>query len=283
MLIYNTYGLFSNLCPDFLVIMPFFGAQISKQIYCKMIVILSPSKTMVSNANCNTTHYTEPVFLSESQKLVDQLQKLSCDEIGRLMKINSRLARINQQRFQLWHSGSLPKIQACCAYKGEVYNGLEAYNMDEPTLLYMQNHLYILSGLYGMLKPLDKVMPYRLEMDTRLKSGSLYEFWGNKMSELLSKLLQETNSSLVNLASMEYFKSIKPKMLNQRIITPEFKEYKSGKHVVVTVYAKKARGMMTRFIMENQLDNPDDLKAFDYDGYYYNPHLSSENSPVFTR
>jgi uncharacterized protein len=248
-----------------------------------MMIILSPAKTMDCQSVCNTMYNTEPLFAAQAQLLIRELQEHSTDDIAGLMKVNQNLALLNYERYQLWNTGTLPEIQACCAYKGEVYNGLKATEMNESTLLYMQNHLRILSGLYGILKPLDMVKPYRLEMGITLKSGSLYAFWGNKIRDSLQQELRKSKMPLINLASLEYFKSVKPKDHNFPIITPEFKEYKNGKHVVVTVYAKKARGLMTRFIMENRIENPDDLKAFDYDGYYYNPHVSTPEFPVFTR
>ena len=248
-----------------------------------MITILSPAKTIAENLNCKSAITTEPFFLSDSKMLVKHLQTYSVEELQQTMDISLKLAVLNFERFQLWDQAKSKKQHAICSFKGEAFNGLEAWNMSEDTLNFAQKQLNILSGLYGVLRPLDQIKPYRLEMGSKLRMGTLYNFWNNKITNRLNHLIKDNDGYLINLASNEYFKSIKHKQIKAQITTPEFKEFKNGSYRTITVYAKKARGMMARFIMENKINNPEDLKAFSEAGYCYNNHLSKSGSPVFTR
>jgi len=205
------------------------------------------------------------------------------------MSISSKLADLNYTRFQLWHFPfeKTEGRQAIFAFNGEVYNGLDAYSLSEKEIEYAQDKLSILSGLYGILRPLDLILPYRLEMGTKIqlnKYNNLYEFWGNKIAQELYMDIEKNNhKALINLASSEYFKSVQKKSIKVPIITPEFKDLKDGQYKMISIYAKKARGLMTRFIIQNELEDPNDLKAFNLEGYYFNNQLSTELKPVFTR
>jgi uncharacterized protein len=254
-----------------------------------MLVIISPSKTLDFNTKRNILATTNIRFVNETIELVEVLKQKSAAELSQLMGISSKLAQLNAERYYNWswpfvNTTSAPAI---FAFKGEVYSGLDIESMDVNSLDYCSNHLRIISGFYGLLRPLDIIMPYRLEMGTKLNNsygGNLYSFWGNKITELLNADLMVSKSKyLVNLASMEYYKAINSQKINAEIITPIFKEYKNGEYKVVSIYAKKARGLMARFIMENKIDNPEHLKAFDIEGYYFNNELSKFNEFVFTR
>ena len=254
-----------------------------------MIVILSPSKTMGSLIPKHHQKLTVPECLEFSEAIVAILKKKSPTQLSKLMKINPQLAQLTFERFQQWQQpfheeNSTP---AAFSYIGEAFRGLDAYSMTDTDLSFAQDHLRIISGLYGVLRPLDLVMPYRLEMALQLapgKSKSLYEYWRRTISDSLGKALVHQNDDiLINLASLEYSKSIDANALKARIITPVFKEYKNNKPVTVTIYAKKARGLMARFIIQNQLKLPDELKLFDQEGYYYTHPLSTETEMVFTR
>lgn len=205
------------------------------------------------------------------------------------MDISAALANQNYERYQLWQQPFLPgkAKQAVLAFNGEVYAGLNAPALSEEKLMLAQKKMRILSGLYGVLKPLDLILPYRLEMGTKLgvgKSKDLYTFWGNKITTLVQKAVEDSGSNiLVNLASAEYFKSIDVNKLKAEIITPVFKDMKNGKYKFLTFFAKKARGLMTRFILDNNIESPDEMLAFDIEGYHYNPRLSEPSKPVFTR
>lgn len=254
-----------------------------------MITIISPAKTLDYKSDVQTKQFSQPIFLEHSEKLVCELRKLKPKDIASLMKVNDDIATLNFERFASW---GIPfnldnAKQALLAFKGQVFVGLDAKTLSEEELLFAQNHLRILSGLYGILKPLDLMQAYRLEMGTNLdnpKGKNLYEFWGNKITEAINnEISQHKNKVLVNLASNEYYKVIKPKLLKAEIITPVFKEAKGNDFKVVTVYAKTARGLMSRFIIQNRIEKPEDLKAFDTEGYLYNHDLSTEKEWVFTR
>jgi len=254
-----------------------------------MLVVLSPAKTLDFSEQKITNEYSLPELLDDSEILSKELKKLSESDISTLMKISTDLGRLNWERFQLWkknYSVDNGK-QAILAFKGEVYNGIKAWELKEDDLLFAQSRVCVLSGLYGVLRPLDLIMPYRLEMGTKLnniRGKNLYEFWGEKVTHELNKQLASMKKAcLVNLASNEYYKAVKTKMLNAQVITPQFKEEKDGKYKVVAVYAKKARGLMTRFIIDNRFEEVEKLKLFDADGYYFNDHLSTETEWVFTR
>jgi len=254
-----------------------------------MLIVISPAKSLDFDTKPKTKEYTLPDFLEESEKLVEELKQMSPDHLSKLMGISKDLAELNFQRFQTWHLPFTPENakQAVLTFSGEVFRGLDANSLPAKQLKQAQKKLRILSGLYGVLKPLDLIQPYRLEMGTKLKSGeanNLYEFWNPQLSEKVREAVEESGSGvLINLASKEYFKSIDTKILRKEIITPEFRDMKNGHYKIISVYAKKARGMMTRFIIENDIKKVTDLQAFDMDGYNYNPAMSKTNRPVFTR
>lgn len=254
-----------------------------------MLLILSPAKSLDYETKPHCNFSSEYRFIDESKKLVDVLKNFKPDELENLMGISSKLSELNYNRFQSWifPFEKENSKQALFAFKGDVYSGLDAYSLNNEDIEFAQNSLRILSGLYGLLRPLDLILPYRLEMSTKLKVNeykNLYEFWENKIGALLNNDLEENNHKvLLNLASNEYFKSIVKKNIKTPIISPEFKNYKNGQYKTISIYAKKARGLMTRFIIKNNISNPEDLKAFDLDGYYFNNQLSSDLKPVFTR
>lgn len=248
-----------------------------------MIIVISPAKTIVNNLPCSTDHATEPAFKKDANKLAAHLKNFKTDDLQELMGISPKLALLNYERYQSWFHPSTEKLKAICAFKGEVFNGLKGWEFNSRELLHAQEHLVILSGLFGLLKPLDLIKPYRLEMGTEMDFGSLYEFWGDKITNRLNKQLKADGGPLINLASKEYFKTLNTNKITKPVITPDFKDYKNGSYKMISVYAKKARGLMSRFILKNKLTNPEDLKAFNDEGYYYNSHLSKECNPVFTR
>lgn len=254
-----------------------------------MLAILSPSKTLKYDIRPQTKEFSQPQFLGEAEQLVETLREFSPRQLQNLMNINTKLADLNANRFMEWKRPfNLDNAQqALLVFKGEVFNGLKADTLTEDELIYAQDHLCILSGLYGMLRPLDLMQPYRLEMGTKLKNKKgedLYEFWGDKITKAVSKAIEKSGSRiLVNLASNEYFKSIDTKKLDAEIITPTFKDYKNGTYKFITVYGKNARGMMTRWIIKNRPKDAESLKHFEEDGYYYNDELSKGNRWVFTR
>lgn len=254
-----------------------------------MLIIISPAKTLDFDSSPVTNNYSLPENISESEMIADKLRKLSSDKIAELMNISPKLAQLNFERFQLWHPefNSENSKQAILAFKGDVYTGIDATSFSEKDFELAQKHLRILSGLHGVLKPLDLIRPYRLEMGTKISVGrrkDLYEFWKNIICKQVQDALNESASNLlINLASNEYFRAIDKKKLDAEIVTPEFKDWKNGQYKMISFWAKKARGMMTRFIIQNRIKNKEDLIAFDSDGYYFNPVLSKENQPVFTR
>ncbi len=252
-----------------------------------MLTILSPAKTLNFAPQTLTKKKTLPVFGDESEQLVTVLQTLSATELARLMDISSNLAALNYERYQTWSkSPTLPK-QAILAFDGDVYDGLNAAELSEKQLVLAQKRVRILSGLYGVLKPLDLLRPHRLEMGTTLQVNgykNLYEFWQGKIVNEINKALRESGSNtLLNLASHEYFKSIDLKKLEGNIVTADFKDQKNGTYKIISFYAKKARGLMTRFILQNRITRPGDLKAFDMGGYRYEPGMSSKSHLIFAR
>ncbi|MFW6043216.1 MAG: peroxide stress protein YaaA [Marinilabiliaceae bacterium] len=255
-----------------------------------MIAILSPAKKLDFKKPLPfDPPKTNIRFPDEARQLVHQLRHYSPKELINLMNISQNLANLNAERFHQWHWPYDEKEgrPAVFAFNGEAYNGLDAYSLTPDQTDAAQNNLRILSGLYGLLRPLDLVLPYRLEMGTKLeneKGKDLYHFWNNKITEALNKDLREGNhTALINLASQEYFKAIDPQKIEVPVVTPVFKENKNGTYKIISVYAKKARGMMVRFIVQNGLTNPEDLKAFDMDGYHFNNDLSQGDDWVFTR
>ena len=254
-----------------------------------MLTVISPAKTLDYDTPTLTDSYTQPVHLTQSRKLVRRMRQLSGQEISKLMGVSSNIGDLNQQRFKKWKTPFKPENarQAIFAFKGDVYIGLDAYSMTAPNVDFAQAHLRILSGLYGLLRPLDLVQPYRLEMGTRIDTEvgkNLYQFWDGRITKTLNQELKQSNSSsLINLASNEYFKAIKPKSLKADIITPVFKDYHKGSYQVIGFFAKKARGLMTRYLIDREIDSPAELMDFTAEGYAYNASMSNAHEWVFTR
>jgi cytoplasmic iron level regulating protein YaaA (DUF328/UPF0246 family) len=254
-----------------------------------MIIVISPAKALDFKTKANTALYSDIAFGDEAAQLVEEMRKLSPGELGELMKISPNLSELNFTRFHEWQLPFNPKNakQALLAFNGEVFNGIQAKTLTDEGLEFAQNHLRILSGLYGVLRPLDLIQAYRLEMGTKKSFGlnkNLYEFWSEKVTANLNEELEKQEQSvLINLASNEYFKAIDKKKLNAEVITPQFKQSKDGSYKMIAIFAKKARGLMTRFIIDNDITNPEELKAFDVDGYFFNNELSKGNNWVFTR
>jgi cytoplasmic iron level regulating protein YaaA (DUF328/UPF0246 family) len=252
-----------------------------------MKIVISPAKSLDFETQAPISKFTQGIFLNEADKLSTVLKKKSPKKLSELMSISEKLGELNWQRNQDWQ---LPFTlenakQAVFAFKGDVYIGLDAYTLSEDKIEQLQQKLRILSGQYGLLKPLDLMQPYRLEMGTKLKVGNkenLYQFWDESVTSALNNELVE-NEVFVNLASNEYFKVIKPKLLKVPVITPVFKDYKNGKLKIISFFAKKARGLMVRYIIDNNIENVEDLKGFNYEGYAFDQNLSNANELVFTR
>ncbi len=254
-----------------------------------MITLLSPSKTLNENPDLITKKYSIPEFLDRSAVLVEILRGFSPSEMGQIMDINPKLSELNLERYLKWKLpfDSTNSERAILMFKGEVFNGLKAESLNEDDLEFSQEHVRIFSGLYGVLKPLDLMQPYRLEMGTKLEYDhwkNLYDFWGDRITEKINKdLSSQKEKVLVNLASDEYFKAVDVSKINGRVLKCQFKEEKDGKLKFITIYGKKARGLMTRFIISNRIDKEEDLKAFDLDGYHFNEEHSSDQTWMFTR
>ncbi|MBD8567560.1 MULTISPECIES: peroxide stress protein YaaA [Pseudomonas syringae group] len=254
-----------------------------------MLMVISPAKTLDFETPPTTKRFTQPQYLDHSQELISQLRELAPAQIAELMHLSDKLAGLNAARFGSWTPAFTPKNakQALLAFKGDVYTGLQAETLSEDQLDYAQKHLRMLSGLYGLLRPLDLMQPYRLEMGTRLANArgkDLYAFWGTRISEWLNEALADQGDDLLlNLASTEYFSAVKRSALNARIIDTEFKDLKNGQYKIISFYAKKARGMMSRFVIEERIDSPEALRAFDVQGYRYNAELSTPSKLVFLR
>lgn len=249
-----------------------------------MLVVISPSKTQDFNPS-NVAHFTQTRQLIQSQVLVDVLKVKNQDDIAELMSISEKLAKLNFERLQTFKTPfTLANAkQALLAFKGDVYNGIDAPSLDAQDLEFAQATLRMLSGLYGVVRPLDLIAPYRLEMGTRLatnKGKNLYEFWGDKISKILN---QDESEIIINLASNEYFKGIDQKALNAKIINIAFKELKNEQYKVIGIYAKRARGLMVNYMIKNRLTEPESLKAFDIEGYQFKAELPDESTWVFTR
>ena len=254
-----------------------------------MLIVVSPAKTLDYDTPPVISDYTQPVLLTESAQLIERARQLSPAELSKLMKISDKLAGLNAARFADWQPEFTPDNakQAVLAFKGDVYAGLDAESLTASDFKFAQHHLRILSGLYGLLRPLDLMQPYRLEMGTRLdneRGKNLYEFWGNIITDQLNQALAEQGDNvLINLASNEYFKAVQPKHLSAQIITPIFKDEKSGEYKIISFYAKKARGLMARYIIEHKLSEVSQLTAFDTDGYYFVEAESTATELVFKR
>lgn len=254
-----------------------------------MLMVISPAKTLDFDSPLATTKNSQPRFLDQSQQLINELQKLAPHDISNLMSVSDKIGTLNFDRFQAWQ---LPFDQdnaraAVLAFKGDVYTGMQAESFNAGDFTFAQKHLRILSGLYGLLRPLDLMQPYRLEMGTKFanKSGkNLYEFWDNKITDVLNQDIKKSgNKVLVNLASNEYFKSVQLKQLDADMVTPVFKDFKNGKYKIISFYAKKARGMMAAYIIKNKITKADDLKSFNVDGYNFNSEMTVGTDWVFTR
>lgn len=254
-----------------------------------MLILISPAKTLDYQSELTTTRYTQPMLLEHSQELIKEARQLSAPQIKSLMGISDKLADLNATRFHDWQPDFTPENarQAILAFKGDVYTGLQAETFSEDDFDFAQQHLRMLSGLYGVLRPLDLMQPYRLEMGIRLTNSrgkDLYQFWGEVITQTLNSALSEQGDDIViNLASDEYFRSVKPKTLNARIIKPVFLDEKNGKFKVISFYAKKARGLMSRYIIENRLRTPEQLKNFNSEGYFFDEESSSMDEWVFKR
>ncbi|WP_257295756.1 peroxide stress protein YaaA [Endozoicomonas sp. YOMI1] len=254
-----------------------------------MLLVISPAKTLDYETPSITNKFTQPDFLDQSALLIEELRELSPAAVGSLMSISDKLSQLNAARFQAWSAPFSPDNakQAVLAFKGDVYTGLNAETLNEQQLSFAQKHLRILSGLYGLLRPLDLMQAYRLEMGTRFtnqRGKDLYQFWGSMITEQLNQELASQKSQvLVNLASNEYYKSVQPKQINGQIITPVFKDWKNDQYKIISFYAKKARGLMCRYIIDHNIDQPEEMKSFDYEGYAFNGAMSSDKAWVFTR
>ena len=254
-----------------------------------MITILSPAKKLSPECIAAGGAYTRPIFLDQSKDLVTILKSLDPVGLQSLMGISQNLSELNWERFQSWSSDFSPETsrQAAYSFKGDTYNGLDADTLSEKDMIFAQERVRILSGLYGVLKPLDLMLPYRLEMGTKLdnkRGKNLYEFWGDSISKTITQdLKNHKDKTVLNCASNEYFKSIDNSSLNANIVTPEFKEINNGKTRMISFYAKKARGMMSRFVIENRIEDTRSIIDFNMGGYKYDSSLSEELKPVFTR
>jgi cytoplasmic iron level regulating protein YaaA (DUF328/UPF0246 family) len=254
-----------------------------------MLFVISPAKNLDFETPAVTAAASQPRYLAQSKELIAQLQQFSIQDVASLMKLSDKLAALNLGRFQSWSTPFTADNakQAILAFNGDVYTGLDAATLDQAGFDFAQKHLRILSGLYGVLKPLDYMQPYRLEMGTKLanaKGKDLYAFWGDQLKTSLAEEPELLSDSvLVNLASNEYFKAIKAKQLNVRIITPVFKEAKNGQYKMISFYAKKARGLMSRYIIDHKITEPEAIKGFDCEGYSFNQAHSTQDEWVFLR
>ncbi|BBF84101.1 YaaA protein [Aquitalea magnusonii] len=254
-----------------------------------MLMVLSPAKTLDYTTPPHTTRYSQPDFLADSQQLITVLREKSPADIARLMSISDALATLNVGRYHDWTPDFTPDNakQAVLAFMGDVYEGLDAASLNEAQLEYLQNHLRILSGLYGLLRPLDLMQPYRLEMGTKLANpggANLYAFWGQRITNALNTLLDGSDKPvLVNLASDEYFKSVKTDKLHGRLITPVFQDFKNGQYKIISFYAKQARGLMARWAALHAVDTPEALQDFKLAGYQFDSSESDTQRWVFRR
>lgn len=253
-----------------------------------MLSIISPAKTMDYTPQSIVNIHTKPIFSKSADELAEILVKCSKNDLQSLMGISAKLAELNMQRYQTWKfSSDEDAKQALFAFKGDVYVGLDAEHTSSHALNYMQKNLRILSGLYGVLRPFDLILPHRLEMSTSLansRGNNLYAYWSDTITKFFQNEIKDNNHShIINLASQEYAKVIDFKQLSIPVITPVFKDYKNGKLKIISFYAKKARGMMVRYMAENSISKPEDLIGFDYEGYFYDEQLSDDKQFVFTR
>ena len=252
-----------------------------------MLVVISPAKKLDENCDKNlVTNFTIPFYLEDSKKIIKSLRKYSTDKLSKLMNISEKISLLNYERYIKW---SLPFTKknahpALLLFQGDVYKGISVRDFKKEDFIYAQKSLRILSGLYGILKPLDLIQPYRLEMGTQIKIGKhndLYDFWGDEITKTINE--DKNSDYLINLASVEYFKSINKEKLNEKLINIIFKEKRNGSYKIIGINAKKARGLMSRYIIKNKISNPMKLKKFKEENYSYNKNLSSDSDWVFTR
>ena len=254
-----------------------------------MLMVISPAKTLDYDSPPTTERFTQPEHLDHAQQLIERLRELSPQQVGELMHLSDKLAALNVARYGSWTPEFTPANakQALLAFKGDVYTGLNASDFSEADFDFAQKHLRMLSGLYGILRPLDLMQPYRLEMGTKLvnsRGKDLYAFWGERISNWLNDALAaQGDNVLLNLASNEYFGAVKRKALNARVIDVDFKDMKNGQYKIISFYAKKARGLMSRYVIKERIEQPEQLKDFAYDGYRYSPSDSSSDHLVFLR
>ncbi len=254
-----------------------------------MLLLISPAKTLDFETPAPTAEFTQADFLKDSKQLIGELCALAPHDISTLMGISDKLAVLNFDRFARWKTPFklTSAKQALYAFQGDVYTGMQAQNFSAEDIQFAQQHLRILSGLYGLLRPLDLMQAYRLEMGTGFANSrgkNLYEFWGDRITKAINKQLKELESNVfINLASNEYFSAVKPKLVKARIITPIFKDQKNGQHKIISFFAKKARGMMSAYIIQNRITDPEAIKQFDVAGYSYDASMSSECEWIFKR
>ena len=254
-----------------------------------MLLVVSPAKNLDYDSPLATEQFSQPELLEHSQLLIKQCKKLTPADISSLMGISDKLAGLNAARFGEWATPFTQENsrQAILAFNGDVYTGLDAKSFSEKDFAFAQQHMRILSGLYGLLKPLDLMQAYRLEMGKKLdndRGSNLYQFWGDIITEHLNAAIEaQGDNVLINLASNEYFKSVKKKSLKAEVITPAFKDWKNGQYKIISFYAKKARGLMSRYIIDQKIDEPEHIKQFDIDGYRFSPEMSEADEWVFIR
>jgi hypothetical protein len=254
-----------------------------------MLTIISPAKTLDFESPALTDEFTQPAHLTQSRKLMRRLRELSAPDLSKLMNVSSNIADLNVERNRRWKTPFTADNakQALFAFKGDVYIGLDAESMTSDNIRFAQKHLRMLSGLYGLLRPLDLMQAYRLEMGSRLSTdqgSNLYQFWDMRITKALNAELRQMDSRvLINLASIEYYKSIRAKSIKGQIVTPIFKDYHQDRYQVIGFFAKKARGLMARYIIDQQITQVESIKQFNGEGYAYNPSLSNEREWVFTR
>lgn len=254
-----------------------------------MLIVISPAKTLDFENINNNLPMTNPRFLNESNIIMNELRELDSYSIGKLMKISDKLSSLNKDRFTTWEDTLENSKHCLLAFQGDVYKGLDVGSFTDEELFYANDHLRILSGLYGVLRPFDGINPYRLEMGSKLKvkeNKNLYEFWDNTLKKSIhDELIKHNESTLINLASKEYFKSVERIENDEdiKVITPIFKEFRNGEYKIISLKVKRARGLMSRYIIQNEISNPEKLKSFTEEDYEYNEELSSEKEWIFTR
>ncbi|MCR4467545.1 peroxide stress protein YaaA [Burkholderia sp. SCN-KJ] len=256
-----------------------------------MIIVLSPAKSLDYDTPAHVPSYTKPAFVDDASELIHGLRKLSPQDISTLMDISDPLARLNFQRYADWSPTftTANAKQAVLAFNGDVYEGFDAKSLSAADLDYAQQHVRVLSGLYGLLRPLDLLQPYRLEMGTRFANArgkDLYAFWGDRITRALNEQLETRSGAarvLVNCASTEYFKSVKPKLLAAPIVTPVFEDWKGGRYKIISFHAKRARGLMARYIVENRIAEPAALKDFAVEDYAFDAAASNDSTYVYRR